>query len=315
MTRTLSKGQGFVLGLAAVPMVGFGILGGWGTYTNIMSSFDRSATALGVVAAGEGATLVLAMIMIGRTMLGQSSPKVVRFGLWVLPAMAAYVGYSTAGTMTEQIVFAVTPMAMCVSAEGLGFLARSIVIYTSGVDMEARRRNAETLQRISYHQARAKNHPGQWVRKYSARRVWRIAKKVGVSDDELGTNLIGVQRERMTQGADSALVQMFSLLSQDSGTVPALTVSPQDRDSKTEDTQDKDTRTVSQDKDAKTTEQRPKTPGQKYSARDFFRDKLVEDAELAVRDAYSLARERFPEITEGNARKAFNRARTDLQLN
>ena len=289
MNKELSIGQRWVLALAAVPMVAFGILGGAGTYANIMNTFDRSATALGVVAAGEGATLVLAMIMIGRTMLGQSSPTVVRFGLWVLPAMAAYVGYSTAETTTEQIVFAVTPMAMCVSAEGLGFLARSIVIYTTGVDMEAKRRNAETLQKIAYHQARSKNHPWTSCRKASSLRVWRIAKKVGVSDDELGTNLIGVQRERMTQGADSALVQMFNLLSQDSETVSV----PQDKPKPVR-----------------------KTGQKKYSARDFFRDRLMTDAEMTVRDAWPLAQKEFnQEITKANADRQFNRARADLGLN
>ncbi len=319
MNKTLTLGQRIVLGLAAVPMVAFGIIGGWGTYTNIMSAFDRTATALGVVAAGEGATLVLAMIMIGRTMLGQSSPLVVRFGLWILPAIAACVCYSTAKTGTEQIVFAVTPLAMCVSAEGLGFLARSIVIYVTGVDMEAQRRNAETLQKISYHQARSKSHPDEKTRNRSAKKVWRIAKKVGVSDNELGTNLIGVQRDRMTQGADSALVQMFGLLSQDSETetLSHNRETGQDTQDRTEElsqdsgTEDSKTETVSQDK--KPTVR--KTGQKKYSARDYFRDELETDVSLVVSQAYEKAQEKFPEITEANARKAFNRARADLGLN
>ena len=43
------------------------------------------STAAGVVAAGEGLTLILAMVMLGRTMLGQSSPAVVRAGPAVRP--------------------------------------------------------------------------------------------------------------------------------------------------------------------------------------------------------------------------------------
>ena len=308
MNNELTWGQRIVLGLAAVPMVGFGILGGWGTYTNIMSSFDRSATAFGVVAAGEGATLVLAMIMIGRTMLGQSSPAIVRLGLWILPAMAAYVGYSTAKTSTEQIVFAVTPMAMCVSAEGLGFLARSIVIYTTGQDMEAQRRNAETLQKIAYHQARSKNHPDERTRNRSAKKVWRIAKRVGVSDDLLGANLIGVQRDRMTQGADVALVSLFSLLSgqdsQDKG---------QDTDKGQHTTAGQET--VSLDTDRAPVRTQSGRTQSKLSVRAYLRGQLENDPGLVKADAKGLAVGQFnDDMTEENFQRSWSRARADLNL-
>lgn len=312
-TAKLTTGQIWVLSGAAVPMVVFGALGGWGTYTNIMSVFERSATALGVVVAGEGATLVLALVMVGLTMLGQPSPKMVRLGLWALPMAASGVSAYIAESDTEKIVFGITPLAMVVSAEGLGLLARRIVVYTTGVDMEAQRRNAEIMQKLSYQMARSKNHPGKYVRWFSTRKAWRLARKAGRGDANLGFSLVEVQRDRMTQGADSALVSMFGL-----GTVsvPAIETG-QDSETvsldKGQDSEAETRETVSLDTPKKTV--RPKT-GQKRSARDFFRDKLTEDAEMVVRDAWDKAKKEFdPEISEANARKAFNRARADLELN
>ena len=54
MTQELTKGQATVLIGATIPMIAAGVVGGWGTYTNIVTEFGRAATALGVVAAGEG---------------------------------------------------------------------------------------------------------------------------------------------------------------------------------------------------------------------------------------------------------------------
>ncbi|MFD8383965.1 hypothetical protein ACFV2X_36555 [Streptomyces sp. NPDC059679] len=209
--RALSTAQKIVLGAAAVPMVAFGGLGAVGTYSNITSVFHRSATALGVVAAGEGATLVLALTLVGLTMLGQSSPAAVRIGLWTLPAVASLVGAAVAKTVTEAVVFAVTPMAMCVSAEGMGLLARRIVVYLTGVDADAQRRNAVVMQRLAYHRARAANHPDEDARNDSELESWKLAKKVGAGDALLGDNLVDVQRQRMTDGADAALAGMFAL--------------------------------------------------------------------------------------------------------
>ncbi|MFE1309929.1 hypothetical protein [Streptomyces sp. NPDC058755] len=192
-------------------MVAFGSLGAVGTYSNITSVFHRSATALGVVSAGEGATLVLALVLVGLTMLGQSSPAAVRVGLWTLPAVASLTGAAVAKTTTEAVVFAITPMAMCVSAEGMGLLARRIVVYRTGVDAEAQRRNAAVIQKLAYHRARAANHPDEDARKDSELESWKLAKRVGTGDALLGSHLVDVQRERMTAGADAALAGMFAL--------------------------------------------------------------------------------------------------------
>jgi hypothetical protein len=205
----LSRGQTAVLILACVPMVAAGVAGGWGTYTNVVAEFRRSATALGVVAAGEGVTLVLSLVMVGLTMLGQSAPAPVRLGMWGAPLAAAVTGLVVADDATEAIVYAMTPMAMSASAEGLGLLARRIVVFRTGVDMEAQRRNAETVQRLNFHRARAANHPTKWVRNRSERASWRLAKRVGVGDEQLGASLVEVQRDRLRQGADAALTDMF----------------------------------------------------------------------------------------------------------
>lgn len=217
----LTRGQRIILSAAAVPMVVFAGLGAWGTYSNITGVFHRSATAWGVVAAGEGATLSLALVYVGLTLLGQSSPAAVRVGLWLLPAAASGTGAAVAQTATEAIVFAVTPLAMCSSAEGMGLLARRIVIRVTGVDMEAQRRNAKTMQQLAYHRARAANHPDEKTRKESELKSWDLAKKVGTGDATLGAGLVTVQRDRMTAGANDALAGMFDLTS----VTPALTAS------------------------------------------------------------------------------------------
>ncbi|MEU9795432.1 hypothetical protein AB0E27_33495 [Streptomyces sparsogenes] len=209
--RALSRGQKGLLIAAAVPMVAFGGAGAWGTYSNIASVFHRSATALGVVAAGEGATLVLALTLVGLTMLGQSSPAAVRIGLWVLPAVASLTGAAVAESTRDAVVFAVTPIAMSASAEGLGLLARRVVVYCTGVDAEAQRRTAVVVQRLAYHRARAANHPDDDARKDSELKSWKLAKKVGAGDVLLGASLVDVQRGRMTAGADAALAGMFAL--------------------------------------------------------------------------------------------------------
>jgi hypothetical protein len=211
MGNTLTRGQQLVLVAATLPMIGAGVAGGLGTYTNIATEFGRAETALGVVAAGEGVTLVLALVMVGLTMLGQAAPLPVRAGLWLAPAAAALTGVVVADGVTEAVVYAMTPMAMSASAEGLGLLARRIVVHRTGVDVETQRRNAETVQRLAYHRARAANHPKPRARKRSELASWRLAKRVGVGDTELGAQLVEVQRERLLQGADTALLDMLAV--------------------------------------------------------------------------------------------------------
>ncbi|MEW1634500.1 conjugal transfer protein [Streptomyces sp. NPDC093801] len=215
--KPLTPAQKTVLGLAFVPMVGTGLAGGFGTYTNISTAYG-SGTAVGAVAAGEGATAVLALVLLGLTMLGQSSPLVIRSGLWALPAAASAMSSMAAKSPGEIVIYALTPMGMTASAEGAAFLARRIVVHRDGRDGEAERRAAEVVQALAYHRARAEHHPDEKVRRKSELEAWKLARKVGTGDLALGDRLLDVQRDRITAGADSALAAMF-----DTPTTPALT--------------------------------------------------------------------------------------------
>ncbi|MDG9717424.1 conjugal transfer protein [Streptomyces sp. DH24] len=219
-TRELTRGQAIVLGAAAIAMVAVGVFGGWGTYSNAVAEFHRQATAAGVVAAGEGLTLILAMVMLGRTMLGMASPAVVRAGMWLAPLSASCIGVTIAGDVREAAVYAVTPLAMSGAAEGLSFIARSIVVYRTGVDAEVMRRNADAARQLAFHRAVADGHPGAWKRRIAVRRYWSLAKHVGVGDTELGTGLVDVQRVRVRDGADAALASMYG------APAPAAAVEP-----------------------------------------------------------------------------------------
>ncbi|MEU9776839.1 conjugal transfer protein [Streptomyces sp. NPDC047968] len=217
--QSLTTAQKVVLAAAFVPMLATGVAGGAGTYSNISHAYG-SGTALGAVAAGEGATAVLALVLLGLTMLGQSSPAIIRVGLWALPAAASVMAATAADDPGRTVIYAVTPMGMCVSAEGMAFLARRIVVHQDGRDIEAEAKAAAVVRALAYHRARAVNHPQARVRKSSDRTSWRLARKVGLGDASLGVRLLDIQRERVTSGADAALAAMFT--APDSHT-PALT--------------------------------------------------------------------------------------------
>ncbi|MFF6940768.1 conjugal transfer protein [Streptomyces lavendulae] len=207
--KALTKAQKIVLTAAFVPMLATGVAGGVGTFSNISRAYG-SGTALGAVAAGEGATAVLALVLLGLTMLGQSSPGIIRVGLWALPAAASVMAAMAADDPGRTVIYAVTPMGMCVSAEGMAFLARRIVVHQDGRDIEAEAEAAAVVRALAYHRARAANHPQAWVRKSSDRTSWKLARKVGLGDASLGARLLDVQRDRLTSGADAALAAMFT---------------------------------------------------------------------------------------------------------
>jgi hypothetical protein len=206
--KPLTKTQKTVLTAAFVPMLLTGVAGGIGTFSNIGHAYGKG-TALGAVAAGEGATAVLGLVLLGLTMLGQSSPWPVRIGLWALPAAASVMAAMAGPDAGRTVIYAVTPMGMCVSAEGMAFLARRIVVHTDGRDAEAERKAAAVVQALAYHRARAANHPDTRVRKRSDRKSWRLARRVGIGDVALGSRLLDVQRDRVTDGANAALSAMF----------------------------------------------------------------------------------------------------------
>jgi predicted DNA-binding protein (UPF0251 family) len=208
--KKLTGGQITVLAVTTIPMIAVGIGGAIGTYANAASVLHRKETALGVVAAGEGATLVAALVMIVVTMLGQAAPRVVRTALWLLPLAASVMGLAIAPAPTEAVVFALTPLAMTASAEGISFLARRIVVHRTGIDIETQRHNATVMRQIAYHRARAERHPWKWVRKRSTLKVWRLLSRVGEGDAQLGSRLIVVQSARLTEGANDALGELLT---------------------------------------------------------------------------------------------------------
>ncbi|MDT9686746.1 conjugal transfer protein, partial [Streptomyces sp. TRM76323] len=182
-----------MLGAAFVPMVATGVAGGYGTYSNIKAAYGEG-TAVGAVAAGEGATAVLALLLLGLTMLGQSSPLAIRAGLWALPVAASVMAAMAATSDGERVIYALTPMGMTAAAEGAAFLARRIVVHRDGRDAEAERRAAAVVQALAYHRARSTHHPHAKVRKRSDLKSWRLARKVGTGDHALGDRLLDVQR-------------------------------------------------------------------------------------------------------------------------
>ncbi|MFF2902848.1 conjugal transfer protein [Streptomyces sp. NPDC057966] len=207
-TRKLTRMQKTVLVTAIIPMVAVGVAGGIGTYTNISGKYGEG-TAVGALAAGEGATAVLALVLLVTTLLGQSAPALVRAALWALPAAAAAMGATAATGIGQALVYGLTPMAITASAEGIAFLSRRVVIHQEGRDIEAEARAAAIVRDLAYHHARAAAHPEKSVRERSVKKSWKLAAKVGSGDVRLGTELLDVQLARITGGADAALAGMF----------------------------------------------------------------------------------------------------------
>ncbi|MGW5003273.1 hypothetical protein ACWEP8_37095 [Streptomyces hydrogenans] len=208
--RKLTRGQIVAFTAATLPMIAVGVGGGIGTYNNAKTQLGSGETALGMLAAGEGATLVAAIVMIAVTMLGQAAPRTARTALWVVPLAAAVMGLVIAPAFREAVIYALTPMAMTAAAEGASFVARRIVTYTTDTDTEAQRRNAELMRKIAFHWAQADRHPAPKVRKKSELKAWRLMRKVGSGDAQLGSGLIVVQRAQLTKGADAALQGMLA---------------------------------------------------------------------------------------------------------
>ncbi|MFD3941142.1 hypothetical protein ACFWSP_40455, partial [Streptomyces sp. NPDC058618] len=95
MKNPISRMQKTLLWVTIVPMLAIGILGGVGTYSNLSHRYGGE-TALGALAAGEGATAVMALVLLVTTLFNRPAPLVVRLGLWALPAAAAAMGATAA---------------------------------------------------------------------------------------------------------------------------------------------------------------------------------------------------------------------------
>ncbi|MDX2695930.1 conjugal transfer protein [Streptomyces ipomoeae] len=208
--RELTKVQRGLLIGTILPILAVGVMGGVGTYTNLSHVYGKG-TALGALAAGEGATAVMAMILLITTALGQSAPRAVRVGLWLLPMAAAAMGATAATGIGQTIVYAITPMAITAAAEGLAFLTRRVVVHQVGRDVEAQARAAAVLKDLAYYQAVAAGHPDDKERKKAVKKSWKLARKVGGGGDpSLAANLMDVQTGRISQSADIALERMFT---------------------------------------------------------------------------------------------------------
>jgi hypothetical protein len=200
----LSKGQAAVLGLAATPMAAVGVAGAVATYVNMDNVLHRGASALGLVAAGEGATLICALVALAVTLMGQHTPATVRLGMWLVPLAASAVGIALAPTATEAVVMAFTPLAMTAAGEGVAFVARRVVAYRTGTDIEQQRRSGLLL----WHANRAANGRGLGKR-ISRAAVWRLTRSFAATDGQLSVQLGEIQRFRIGQGADVNLAAVL----------------------------------------------------------------------------------------------------------
>lgn len=201
----LTKGQTAVLALASLPMAAVGIAGAVATYTNMKSILASRETAMGIVAVGEGGTLVCALVALAVTLMGQHTPGVVRAGLWLVPLVASGTGVSLARTHDQMVTMAVTPLAMTVAGEGVAFVARRVVAYRTGTDIEQQRRSGLLL----WHANRAAN--GRGVGRWTSRAaVWRLTKAFAATDGQLSVQLGEIQRFRISQGADINLAAVLT---------------------------------------------------------------------------------------------------------
>lgn len=201
----LSKGQAAVLAVAALPMAAVGVAGAVATYVNMDNVLHRGASALGLVAAGEGATLICALVALAVTLMGQHTPATVRAGMWLVPLAASGVGLALAPTSAEAVVMAFTPLAMTAAGEGVAFVARRVVAYRTGVDIEQQRRSGLLL----WHANRAANGSG-FARRMSKLAVWRLTRKFAETDGQLSVQLGEIQRYRIGQGADENLAAVLT---------------------------------------------------------------------------------------------------------
>lgn len=201
----LSKGQTLVLVATSLPMAAVGTAGAVATYINMDNVLHRSGSALGLVAAGEGATLVCALVALLVTLMGQHTPAVVRAGLWLIPVLASATGVALAPTQDERVVMAVTPLAMTAAGEGIAFVARRVVAYRTGTDIEQQRRSGLLL----WHANRAANGSGIG-RRLSKAAVWRLTRSFAATDSQLSVQLGEIQRFRIQQGADANLAAVLN---------------------------------------------------------------------------------------------------------
>lgn len=201
----LSKGQAAVLVVTSAPMAAVGVAGAYATFINMDNVLHRGASALGLVAAGEGAVLIASLVALCVTLMGQHTPATVRAALWLIPLAASGVGISLAPSSSEAVVMGFTPLAMTAAGEGVAFVARRVVAYRTGVDIEQQRRSGLLL----WHANRAANGSGVGKR-LSRMAVWRLTRQFASTDGQLSVQLGEIQRFRISQGADINLAAVLA---------------------------------------------------------------------------------------------------------
>lgn len=211
----LTKGQVAVLIAASLPMAAAGIAGGIASYFNFAQVLASKSNAVSLVLAGEGATVICALVALAVTLMGQHTPTPARAGLWLIPLAASVAGAFIAPDVNTKVVMALSPLAMTAAGEGITLVARRIVAYRTGVDIEAQRRNGLLV----WHARRARQ--GGWLgRKLSKAAVWRLTRQFSATDAQMAVQLGEVQRYRISQGADADL---DALLNGDVEPVAAIT--------------------------------------------------------------------------------------------
>lgn len=201
----LTWGQVAVLIVAALPMAAAGIAGGIASYFNFAGVLTSKSNALSLVLAGEGVAFICALVALAVTLMGQHTPNVVRAGLWLIPLTASVAGVVIAPDTNTRVVMGLSPLAMTAAGEGIALVARRIVAYRTGVDIEQQRRSGLLL----WHANRAAN--GGWLgRKLSTAAVWRLTRAFAETDSQMSVQLGEVQRYRIGEGADANLAAVLT---------------------------------------------------------------------------------------------------------
>ncbi len=200
----LTRGQAIVLAVISLPMAAVGAAGAIATFGNMKNVLKNDGTALGMMAASEGATLICAMVCFALTLMGQQTPAPARAGMWLLPIAASAVGIYMAKDDINTVVMGFTPMAMTASGEGIALVARRIVAFQTGTDLEQQRRSGLLL----WHANRAANG-GAVGRKLSKAAVWRLTRSFATTDSQMSVQLGEIQRYRIGEGADANLAAVL----------------------------------------------------------------------------------------------------------
>lgn len=217
----LSKGQVYVLTATSLPMAAAGIGGGIASYLNFASVLAERSYAASLVLAGEGATVICAMVALAVTLMGQHTPAPARAGLWLIPMVASVAGAIIAPDLNTKIIMGLSPMAMTAAGEGIALVARRVVAYRTRVDIEQQRRSGLLL----WHANRAVNGKGlgRWL---SERAVWRLSKQFAATDGQLSVQLGETQRYRINEGADANLAAVLSGGTGKRAERPSLSLAP-----------------------------------------------------------------------------------------